>query len=118
MHSINFESLKVVKKEIIDNSYFVDLILENNGSFTKNEQIIWFKSDELGDDVDISVEYDIFVSGSVCHETGDYWTPPYTDADISEVDIDIKNFYIDGVESELTEEIKKSILDKIKAELY
>lgn len=116
-YSINFENLKVVEKDILDNNDFVDLILENEGSFTKDEQIIWFKSDELGDDVDISVEYEVCVSGSVDYDPGDYWTPPYTDVDINEIDIDIKTVYIDDIEFELTPEIEKLLLDKIKSEI-
>jgi hypothetical protein len=112
-YSINFENLKVVEKDILDNNDFIDLILENEGSFTRDSQIIWFKSD----DIDISVEYEVCVSGSVDHDPGDYWTPPYTDVDINEVDIDIKTVYIDDIEFELTPEIEKLLLDKIKSEI-
>lgn len=114
---INFQNLEVSDKDIVSNDDFTDLILENEGSFTKDGQIIWFKSDELDKDVEVSVEYEIYVSGSVDHDPGDYWTPPYTDLDINDIDIEIKSVYIDDIELELTKEIKTILLTKIKQEL-
>lgn len=117
MSLIKFQNLKVSDKDIISNDYFADLILENEGSFTKDGQIIWFKSDDLGEDVEVSVEYEIYVSGSVDYDPGDYWTPPYTDVDINDIDIEINSVCIDDIELELTKEIKTILLAKIKQEI-
>lgn len=114
---INFQNLKVSDKDIVNNNDFEELILENEGSFTRDDQVIWFKSDDLGEDVEVSVEYEIYVSGSVDHDPGDYWTPPYTDVDINDIDIEIKSVYIDDIDLELTKEIETILLTKIKQEL-
>jgi hypothetical protein len=114
---INFQNLKVSDKDIVNNNDFEELILENEGSFTRDDQVIWFKSDDLGEDVEVSVEYEIYVSGSVDYDPGDYWTPPYTDVDINDIDIEIKSVYIDDIELELTKEIETILLNKIKQEL-
>lgn len=113
IYSINFQELELVDKDIITNEDFDNLIVENEGLFTRDNQTIWFKNN----DIEISVEYEIYVSGSVDHDPGDYWTPPYTDVDINDIDIEIKSVYIDDIELELTKEIETILLTKIKQEL-
>lgn len=112
---LDFINLIIVEKDITTSDEFIDLILENDGSFKKDSQIIWFKTNDLKNDV--NVEYEIYVSGSVDHDPGDYWTPPYTDVDINDIDIEIKSVYIDDIELELTKEIETILLTKIKQEL-
>jgi hypothetical protein len=114
---INFQNLKVSDKEIINNDDFKELILENEGPFRKDSQVIFFKSDDLGEDSKVSVEYEIYVSGGIYQDPGDYFTPPYTDAYINDVYIEIKFVYIDDIELKLTKEIETILLNKIKQEL-
>lgn len=113
IYSINFQELELVDKDIITNEDFENLIVENEGLFTRDNQTIWFKNG----DIEISVEYEICVSGSVDYDPGDYWTPPYSDVDINDVDIEIKSVYVDDIELELTNEIEMILLTKIKQEL-
>lgn len=113
IYSINFQELELVDKDIITNEDFDNLIIENEGLFTRDNQTIWFKNN----DIEISVEYEIYVSGSIDHDPEDYWTPPYTDVDINDIDIEIKSVYIDDIEIELTKEIENILLSKIKQEL-
>ena len=78
-----------------------ELICENEGSFSKDEEYMIFDSNGI----EIVINYEISVSGRVDYDPGDYYTPPYSDFDITYEDIFISSVTIDGYELELSKGI-------------
>ena len=111
---IDFNNITVSEKDILDNNDLQNLLLENYGdSFTEDNQVIYFNSG----DIDIRVQYGVYVSGTIDEDPGDYDTPPYIDVDI-DVDIDIVSIHIDDVELEdISKELLDIILKKIQSEI-
>jgi hypothetical protein len=105
-YSVNLNNLKIIDKEVVGD--WEDLICENEGSFTRDCQYMIFDCDG----VEVNVNFELSVSGRVDHDPGDYWTPPYTDVDITDFDITITDFYIDDYDVELTKEMKR-LLEKV-----
>jgi queuine/archaeosine tRNA-ribosyltransferase len=113
MTTIDFQNLVLSSKDTIQSQDFYSLVLENDGSFTKEDQNLTFKQG----DYEISVDYDIFVNADVDHQSGSYFTPSYSDGNINSVEIEIKLVYIDGSEVELTEKDLIQLNKIIKSEI-
>lgn len=105
-YSVNLNNLKIIDKDVVED--WEDLICENEGSFTRDCQYMIFDCDG----VEVNINFELSVSGRVDHDPGDYWTPPYTDVDITEFDVTITDFYIDDYDVELTKEMKR-LLEKV-----
>ena len=109
--TFNPKNLFLVDGDFVKSNDFADAIYENDGSYSNDFQYMTFKCG----DIKIDVNYEISVSGSVCEDSGDYWTPPSCDVDIDDVDIYVTDVYINEDEVELTPELKaifKKIVDK------
>jgi len=107
----NPQNLVLVDGDFVKSNDFADAIYESDGSYSNDCQYMTFKCG----DITIDVNYEISVSGSVCEDSGDYWTPPSCDVDIDDVDIYVTDVYINEDEVELTPELKaifKKIVDK------
>lgn len=104
--SISLENLKFLYLECdidLENS-----IYDGEGSCSLSDLGIAFQLD----DKELYVDFDIYATGSIHEDRGDYWNPPYCDINIQSVDIDVNNVYIDGDEFKLNNESIK-ILEKI-----
>ena len=110
-YSVNFDDLKVKldECEFATSDCWDEMICEHEGSFEEDGIIIF---DLNG--MESYVNFKLYVSGTVTHDSGDYWTPPYTDVDIDDVDVEIEEFYINDIEVELTKEMIKALTEKVQ----
>lgn len=112
-YTIDFNDMKmsIGGSDFVKSSNWENLIMENEGSFSKTCQYMGF--DYLGFRVEIG--FDMVVSGRHDWDPGDYLNPPTSYCDIDDVDIDVTSFHVDEYEAELTPEIiavLKKIIDK------
>ena len=110
-YSVNLNNLKIKDKDVVDD--WEDLICENEGSFTRDCQYMIFDCDGR----EVNVNFELYVSGRVDHDPGDYWTPPYTDVDITDFDVTITDVFIDDWDVELTKEMKRTLEKVVKNNL-
>jgi hypothetical protein len=108
--NFNFKNLVLVDGAFIDYDELYNRIYENDGSYDNDDQYMSF-SDGTNT---IHVYYEISASGTITEDSGDYWTPPICDIDISDLDININSVTIDEDELNLSEDqidILKKIID-------
>ena len=101
-YTLDFNNLTVTDKYV--DSDWDELICEHEGCFSSSDQYITFDCDG----VEVCVNFELCVSGHVIYDAGDYWTPPYSETEISDVDIDITSVLIDDYELSLDSELKSS----------
>jgi hypothetical protein len=91
-----------------------DKIYEGEGSCSLSDQIAFF---QITEDSELSVDFDVYATGRIHEDKGDYWTPPYCDIEVDDVDITINEVYINGDEFKLNKEsiiaLQNLIKDKI-----
>jgi hypothetical protein len=90
-----------------------ELICENEGHFSREGEFMLFEVDELY----LVVSYNLEVSGRIDYDPGDYWTPPYSDYEITYEDIDVTEVTLDDYNIELTKELKELFSEVIKKNL-
>lgn len=105
--------LKIKNFKLIDGQYtkriiFDDLICENNGSFSKEDYMIFD-----GDGLNILIAYNIFACGKIDKIPGDYDTPGYKDVSNIQEDIEIKDLVIDGYPYDIPDEVSKEVITKL-----
>ena len=88
----NFDNLKWIDGDFLTTENLVDMIYENEGSFTQKDQSMSFDVD--GEDV--TVNYEVYVEGTIDEEVADYWTPSSCDVELTDVDVTINEVFIDG----------------------
>jgi hypothetical protein len=109
-YSINLNNLKLKDKEISDNETLIDLLCENEGSFTTSDQYMTFDCDGI----EVMVNFTLDVDGRIEYDPGDYWTPPSGDAEITDIDVNITDVYIDEYDVELTREMRRALEKEVK----
>ena len=90
-----------------------ELICENEGHFIRECEFMIFEVDGL----DLVITYDLSVSGRIEYDPGDYYTPPYSDCEITYEDIDVTEVTLDDYNIELTKELKMLFSEVIKKNL-
>lgn len=90
-----------------------DLICENEGHFSREGEYMAFDVDGLN----LIIFYDLDVSGKIDYDPGDYYTPSYTDVEITDETIDITQVILDDYNIELTKELDKVFSEVIKKNL-
>lgn len=90
-----------------------ELICENEGRFSREGEFMAFEVDGL----DLVIVYDLDVSGRIEYDPGDYYTPPYSDCEITDETIDVTEVTLDDYNIELTKELKKLFSEVIKKNL-
>jgi hypothetical protein len=108
-YTIDFDKLENVNYKEVEGDWD-NLICENEGSFSREDQAISF--DVNGSE--LLVCFELNVSGSVDYDPGDYWTPSYTDVDITDVDVYISNVYLNDYDLPLDKESIKLLENKIQ----
>jgi hypothetical protein len=88
----NFDNLKWIDGDFLDIESLVDMIYENEGSFTQGEQSMSFDVDGK----DVTVNYEVYVEGTIDEEVADYWTPSSCDVELTCIDVTVNEVYIDG----------------------
>lgn len=107
-YTIDFQQLDNVNYKDIQDDWD-NLICENEGSFSREDQVISFDVDGN----ELVVCFELNVSGRVDYDPGDYWTPSYTDVDITDVDIYISNVYLNDYDLPLDKETTRLLEKKI-----
>ena len=90
-----------------------ELICENEGHFSREGEFMAFEVDGL----DLVICYDLEVSGRVEYDPGDYYTPPYSDFEITDETIDVTDVTLNDYDIELTKELKELFSEVIKKNL-
>jgi hypothetical protein len=90
---INFDNLKFVDGDFLNSESLSDMLYENEGSFTQKDQYMSFDIDGK----DVTINYEVYVEGTIDEDNGDYWTPPSCDVELTDVDVTINEVFIDGV---------------------
>ena len=88
----NFDNLKFIDGDFLTTESLADMIYENEGSFTQKNQFMSFDVDGK----DVTVNYEVYVEGTIEEESGDYWTPGSCDVELTDVDVTINEVFIDG----------------------
>jgi hypothetical protein len=107
-YSLNFDNLKT--SESIDKSDWDSLLCENEGYFTADYDLM-FNVDGL----EVYIDFTVSVRGYVSYDPGDYWTPPYSETEINDIDIEINNVVIDEYDLELNKELKSLFISKLNS---
>jgi hypothetical protein len=101
---------KVVSGDFLPSTEFVNEIFDGDGSSVSYAQFLEIESEGF----QIEVIYDLYLSGRVYRDRGDYWTPSSIEVDVKSVDVEISSITIDGYDVELTEDLVKIFNNVIK----
>lgn len=105
-YTIDFNNLSFYDGDFKKSEDFSELIYENDGSVCREEE--WISYNPTGnDDVFITIEYTLDLSGSFDECPGDYWTPAASDFCLDEATVSINRFLIDDIEVELSKEMER-----------
>lgn len=88
---INFDNLKFDEGYFLNLESLLEIIYENDGSTTQENQTMSFKQNDL----DVIINYEVFVEGKIKEERGDYWTPSSCEIELENIDINISDVFID-----------------------
>jgi len=108
-YTIDFQELSNVNYKDVQDDWD-NLICENEGSFRSEDQVISFNVDGN----ELVVCFELNVSGRVDYDPGDYWTPSYTDVNITDVDVYISNVYLNDYDLPLDKETTRLLENKIQ----
>lgn len=101
--------------EVVDTYVFSDwdeLICEHEGSYSSDDQYIIFKSNGI----EMCVNFELSIRGYYTYDAGDYWTPPSSETEITDVEITISSVLIDDeYELSLDKEILRLLEGKIES---
>jgi hypothetical protein len=103
----------LVDSDCLKSDEWEELIYENEGHFIREGEFMAFEVDGL----DLVISYDLEVSGRTEYDPGDYYTPPYSDFEITSEDIDVIEVTLDDYNIELTKELKDLFSEVIKKNL-
>jgi hypothetical protein len=103
----------LVDSDCLKTDDWEELICENEGHFSREGEFMIFEVDGL----DLVISYDLEVSGRVDYDPGDYWTPPYSDFEVTNETIDVTEVTLDDYEIELTKELKFLFSEVVKKNL-
>ena len=112
-YTINLNDLKMIDSDCVKANDWVDLICENEGDFSREGEFMSF--DMNG--VELVIFYDLQVSGRIDYDPGDYYTPPYSDVEITYESIDVTEVTLDEYDIELDKELKKMFVEVVKNNL-
>jgi len=103
----------LVDYDFLKSEDWEELICENEGHFSREGEFMAFEVDGL----DLVITYDLEVSGRTEYDPGDYYTPPYSDFEITDETIDVTDVTLDDYNIELTKELKELFSEVIKKKL-
>ena len=102
---MKIDDLKFIEGDYTKPELFSELILDNDGSFTLNDESMYFS---MGD-IEVNVKYSLYLEGRVLEEIGDWYTPGSTEVTVDEADVDINTVTINDIEIDLTKEDYRKI---------
>jgi hypothetical protein len=80
---------------------FEELIYEGDGSNSLEDQLMTFKSP---DGTEVCFSFDVNCWGRIVTDRGDYWTPPSAEILNMQVEVILKEAFVDGESVEFTGE--------------
>lgn len=101
MITFNPSKSKLNWGDYLPSSDFENRIFEGEGSSSETDQFVELECDGFK----IVVTYDLFIDGTISYDRGDYWTPDYTEVNVTTFDVTIKSIEIDEYEVEMTKEM-------------
>ncbi len=110
MIDMKIDNLKFVEGDYTKSDDFSDLIYDNDGSHTLNDESMYFEIDG----VEVLVKYSLYLEGRILEESGDWYTPSSTEITVDEVDVDINSVLIDDTEINLNKEDYKRLTKLIE----
>lgn len=110
---INLNNLKFVDGDFLNSQTLSEMIYENEGSFTQTEQSMSFDDN----DKEVTVNFEVYVEGTIEEESGDYWTPGSCDVEVTETEVTINEVYVDGELVKLDNEVLYKLEKLIEKEL-
>lgn len=108
--TLNPKSVEVIEGDYIHSSGWADE-MASTGSTYLNLEKSWIVLKSNG--FEITIDFDLCVSGWEESDSGDYYTPPYSQINIDSVDITVLSVEIDGYSVELTKELSNKLEDLI-----
>lgn len=109
-YSLNANSLELVDYDCAKSNSWEDLVCENEGSFSREDEFLAFDMNGL----ELVIFYDLSVSGKIDYDPGDYYNPSYTDVEITDEDITVTKVTLDEYDIELTKELKSFFSEVVK----
>jgi hypothetical protein len=82
-YNLNNRNLELVDYDCAKSNSWNDLICENEGSFSREDEFLAFDMNGI----ELVIFYDLSVSGKIDYDPGDYYTPSYTDVEITDKEI-------------------------------
>lgn len=107
-NKINLNKMEFISGDFAKFDEFSEMI--KAGESYSEDQWIEFSSDG----VPIIVRFDSEVDGYVDYCAGDFWTPPFSETVIENINIYITGFSIDDIEIEVDEELGKALKELVK----
>jgi hypothetical protein len=110
----NFDNLKFIDGDFLNSDSISDMIYENEGSFTEKDQSMTFEIDQ---DTDVTVNFEVYVEGSINEDFGDYFTPGSCDVEVTDIDVTINQVFVNDVLVNLDSQSLNKIEKLIKYQL-
>jgi len=109
MTNIDIKKLKLVESDFSDYQNLTEQILEDGCAYVK-DQFVDFDYDGMI----LSITFNTSASGDVFDDPGDYWTAPYSEVNINDIDIEITQILLDEITIEITKESKVELVKLIE----
>jgi hypothetical protein len=110
---INLDNLKFVDGDFLNSESLSDMLYENEGSFTEKHQTINFEDG----DKEVTINFEVYVDGTIDEDNGDYWTPPYCEVEVTEKEVTIEEVFVDGEIVKLDNKVLSKIEKLIEKQL-
>ena len=107
--NIDTTKLKLVESDFSDYSILTEQILEDGSAYVKDQFVDFDYDGKI-----LSVSFNTTASGNVFDDPGDYWTAPYSEVNINDLDIEITQILLDESPIEITKESKAKLVKLIE----
>lgn len=112
----NFQTLSLTNLEFLyfDSEIEIEqLIYDGEGQFSDEFGVCY----KVSEDYELFIDFRVSASGKIDEYSGDYYHPPYCDVSITELEVSIKEVYINGdifkMNKDSILELEKLIKNKI-----
>jgi hypothetical protein len=100
---------KLIENTAPSESSWDELLEEHEGCFTESGEIFF----KIGQDT-LDMDFEICVTGHCEYDPGDYWTAPYSETVIEDIDIQIETVFLNGDEIQVSDEFKSELVKLIE----
>lgn len=99
--NLDFENLRLIDKDVITEWHTL-IVEDEDNRFSAYNQTLTFSYGNS----EILIDFNLSVTGKHTHEPGGYLQPEYNDVDITSIDVEINNLFIDDEKIDNSETIK------------